>query len=696
MEDFAHECEHEWQRLCDAEGKSSSSTVSVGVLLSQLAASKSLWITVFVLTLYVSSMLTALQALLPPFETNEEDDAETDSAAHDAEKRDVPSGGGGGVCVCPWQAHPVETLRAAALMANQLHTIVLLLFQSPLEYRKSLRGGSALDEGTTFSNTSSSSTNSNNTSSSGGGGGQTNTPFYAPSSLLPILLRSARQVFDLVQEWSLLLTTASATASSSSSWGVTGFSPSLLRVMRESIAAAPTSNAKAITTKLFGIWLKRIRQQRWMVLAPCLSASSSAPVWVLRLPREDGGTPSTTDTGREVEFARPHLIAMAHLIVEMMRAEIPMNADMESFLHAFHIAFPEETDLRCALYYEEADAMLHAVLTVEVLTRVCGLLERSLAICWLRSAALFPNGHEEASGNGGGGGRGRTTTTEEEEEENAHRACQSGELEENTRMLMLKLTAVRLALGYTCRDPPPPDAEASEKGNETPWRMVCKGHFYYDDDARGKPTTTKKRKMKQRPLWYTPESLQDVVVAMESGHLPLLDSCLARNGFFFAQTGVWNVLQFARMRLRLFMAVKFVQYCRLQHQGMVEEGENTSDSSQRPMGGEVPPTTPTSPITTTDASRIRIADLIAYYSSPAPSSVVGDGPSSSSLHAWKSSGEKEGMVLLYPTEVEAMMYWLLPLLEEKWMHGLLYLDQGYLVLSKEMPFPQFPANVLIQ
>lgn len=772
------------------EDGASRTTSPGGGFLLQLAASKSTWIALFVLTLYTQSITSALEAFTTRWiekvkDENEEATEEVIETQHDFHvtygkneevkggKAEDPFSSGSaspGVVFtnegtspsrahvshdslsssstssfsfvdcfssCPWSSQPVEALRAAAMMANQLNTLALWLYKGPLELKRNTAHTSTVSGGKNeeeWNTTPLSSTTS------------TIMAFYPPSLLLPIFLRCARQVFDLVNEWSTLLTTVSGTTTTVAE------TSSFVSIIRLAVAASPSSNAKTTTSKLFGIWMKRVRQSRFISVGstplPPLSSSSSAMMssrWTFHLPPVRSPNESKENGRPAGEAARYLLLAMGELVFEMLRSEVLLHPDMREFIQAFHASFPEELQLRACLYYEEADSLLHSVLTVEVLKNAGELLEKALALCWMRNHEICmeeeegappPSREMRAEGgpslsavhaktsptpvnhnhNGLGGDANTTVTTRS-------RSLLSSDLEENTRMIMLKLISVRLALGYSCIDAPPYASTSSDDGRKSGvasstqhiWAMnedhtdakEHAGSKRVREDAPALRTTrttldtdsgyywyySYRGQKERRPLWYVPEPLEDMVVAMQSCHLKLFDSGLQRNGFFFVQTGIYNILQFARMRLRLLMAVKYVRYCSMQ--GKARESEKmASDQERHPDPASTTNVyRKTSSAPTNDASRIRIADLISFFSSPPSLALVPSSLSTSVLPSEIPENTHQ-MILLYPTEVEAMMYWLLPLLKEKWMHGVLYIDHGYLVLARESPFPGIPMEVL--
>ncbi|CAG9574557.1 hypothetical_protein_-_conserved [Leishmania major strain Friedlin] len=118
--------------------------------------------------------------------------------------------------------------------------------------------------------------------------------------------------------------------------------------------------------------------------------------------------------------------------------------------------------------------------------------------------------------------------------------------------------------------------------------------------------------------------LIDVVNALKTSRLDLLDTALSMHGPFFVEIGVHNVLCLARQRLALLMVVKFY----LTH------------------GCE---------------SRLSVSEMVRYHSLP------------------------------YST-VDAGVVWLLPLLVEKQINGVL--DHDYLILSAKTPFDAYPLKTL--
>ncbi|KAK7194175.1 hypothetical protein NESM_000331400 [Novymonas esmeraldas] len=118
--------------------------------------------------------------------------------------------------------------------------------------------------------------------------------------------------------------------------------------------------------------------------------------------------------------------------------------------------------------------------------------------------------------------------------------------------------------------------------------------------------------------------LVDVVNALKTSRLDLLDAALSMHGAFFVRVGIHNVLCVARQRLALLLVVKFY----LTH------------------GCE---------------SRLCVADMVRYHRLP------------------------------YSTR-DAELLWLLPLLVEKQMNGVL--DHDFLILSAKTPFDAYSRDSL--
>ncbi|CBZ27417.1 conserved hypothetical protein [Leishmania mexicana MHOM/GT/2001/U1103] len=116
----------------------------------------------------------------------------------------------------------------------------------------------------------------------------------------------------------------------------------------------------------------------------------------------------------------------------------------------------------------------------------------------------------------------------------------------------------------------------------------------------------------------------DVVNALKTSRLDLLDAALSMHGPFFVEIGVHNVLCLARQRLALLMVVKFY----LTH------------------GCE---------------SRLSVSEMVRYHRLPY-------------------------------SAVDAGVVWLLPLLVEKQINGVL--DHDYLILSAKTPFDAYPLKTL--
>ncbi|CAM68351.1 conserved hypothetical protein [Leishmania infantum JPCM5] len=119
-------------------------------------------------------------------------------------------------------------------------------------------------------------------------------------------------------------------------------------------------------------------------------------------------------------------------------------------------------------------------------------------------------------------------------------------------------------------------------------------------------------------------ALTDVVNALKTSRLDLLDAALSMHGPFFVEIGVHNVLCLARQRLALLMVVKFY----LTH------------------GCE---------------SRLSVSEMVRYHRLPY-------------------------------SAVDAGVVWLLPLLVEKQINGVL--DHDYLILSAKTPFDAYPLKTL--
>ena len=119
--------------------------------------------------------------------------------------------------------------------------------------------------------------------------------------------------------------------------------------------------------------------------------------------------------------------------------------------------------------------------------------------------------------------------------------------------------------------------------------------------------------------------LIDVVNALKTSRLDLLDAALKFHGPFFVQIGVHNALLLARQRIALLMVVKFY-------------------------------------VTHGCENRLHVPEMVRYHR-------------------------------LSYSNSEASMVWLLPLLVEKYMNGVL--DHEYLILSGKAPFDEYPRELLM-
>eukprot|EP00796_Vickermania_ingenoplastis_P007438 gene7438-5237_t len=172
--------------------------------------------------------------------------------------------------------------------------------------------------------------------------------------------------------------------------------------------------------------------------------------------------------------------------------------------------------------------------------------------------------------------------------------CGDGpEERQSRRLLKLKLLAAQLARGYVCTSEVPSDGQQERTTSED-------------------------------ELDWSPVELLDVIVAVKAASLPLLDVALRHNSVFYVQTGIYNPLQYLRLRIQLLMVVKFFMYA----------------PREKPR-------------------QLKIADLVAFHHLPY-------------------------------SVVEAVSLWLLPLLEEMWLHGLVDMKEGYLLLDKKTPFKFYP------
>ncbi|KPI86976.1 hypothetical protein ABL78_3967 [Leptomonas seymouri] len=157
----------------------------------------------------------------------------------------------------------------------------------------------------------------------------------------------------------------------------------------------------------------------------------------------------------------------------------------------------------------------------------------------------------------------------------------------------------------------PPDAPASN-------RRVLEVKLLTAELALGRLPSDRDRIALDAP------QLIDVVNALKTSRLDLLDAALKMHGPFFVQIGVRNVLMLARQRVALLMVVKYY---------MAHGCEN----------------------------RLHVAEMVRYHRLPYSSA-------------------------------EAGMVWLLPLLVEKCMNGVL--DHEYLILSGKAPFEEYPRELL--
>lgn len=181
-------------------------------------------------------------------------------------------------------------------------------------------------------------------------------------------------------------------------------------------------------------------------------------------------------------------------------------------------------------------------------------------------------------------------------------------LRQPLRMQQAEAAAVLLAKGLAVY---PPDAPPSNK-------RVLEVKLLTAELALGRLPSDKDRYALDVP------QLVDVVNALRTSRLDLLDAALKMHGPFFVQVGVHNILMLARQRIALLMVVKYY----------------TTHGCE---------------------TRLSVADMVRYHRLPYSST-------------------------------EASMVWLLPLLVEKHMNGVL--DHDFLILSDRAPFEDYPRELL--
>lgn len=288
------------------------------------------------------------------------------------------------------------------------------------------------------------------------------------------------------------------------------------------------------------------------------------------LQRSSGGgsTPeSPTELHIRQDADRYLACALAKVICELMAADEALKAETWEYMAAFHLGVPDATDVRCCLYYEEASMWLRQCMSKDTLHKARDAFANAYVLC----LSLVQH----------------TTTCAE---------SHGMDWMQKLFLIKVRLAATQLALGLS-----PVSFDYTPVGEE---------------DHSGIP--------------WVPSEMEDVVVAVEACHLPLLESALHRNAEFFVKMGVYHTLLHLHSRIRLLMVVKFY----------IQMG--------------------------CDEKYIKISELLRCY---------------------------PGYLPPY-TKEEAVVEWLLPLLMELKINGVVDGSYEYLALSYKNPFEEYPKEVL--
>ncbi|KPA79122.1 hypothetical protein ABB37_05635 [Leptomonas pyrrhocoris] len=229
-----------------------------------------MWVALFALGAYLNVILSTLASP----DNSSRTSTRADLAVYKAGLRD----------------HPVEALTDACHYANEMSELLQTIFQ---------RGGEAA---------------------------------APPYSVLPVVLRRVRTVFD-----------------AANARGV----------------ATVQSNWSAVTSKLFAVLNRRVKSATVQVLPSTNGATDKPPRWLL-----------TFDSTEKESL----LHSFAYLVSEMIAVDAPMNEDVELFMAAFHECLPSALAERCMLYYRRACALLRQPLGMRQMEEAAKLLARALAV----------------------------------------------------------------------------------------------------------------------------------------------------------------------------------------------------------------------------------------------------------------------------------------------------------------------------
>ncbi|KAG5503429.1 hypothetical protein JKF63_05568 [Porcisia hertigi] len=231
-----------------------------------------MWIALFALGTYLNTIMSTLQS--------RKTGRHVASSTASASMADLASYKAG------LRAHPTEALTDACHYANELSELLQAIFQ------------------------------------------RTSEADAPPYSVIPVVLRRVRSVFD------------EATAR-----GV----------------AMVQSNLNAVTSKLFAVLNRRVKTS---AMQP-LGEPGEAPRWLLAY---------------DSKVKESLLHSFAYLVIEMIAADAPTNDDVELFISAFHECFPSALAERCMLYYRRACALLRQPLCMSLAEEAAALLAKATVV----------------------------------------------------------------------------------------------------------------------------------------------------------------------------------------------------------------------------------------------------------------------------------------------------------------------------
>jgi len=138
---------------------------------------------------------------------------------------------------------------------------------------------------------------------------------------------------------------------------------------------------------------------------------------------------------------------------------------------------------------------------------------------------------------------------------------------------------------------------------------------------------------------HIPLQLVDIVIALRASHIPLFDAAVKNNAVFLVESKIHNAIMFARSRLQLLMVVKFYMH-------LLEKSLLTDGAMKRP-------------------AKINVNEMILFYQDVVPIA-----------------------------SREEMLSWLLPLLVDAEINGVMSEDTPVILISTKDPFASYAVEVL--